>query len=83
MTFNEPLCVLNKMLDDATDRHSSIKLVRQIGKTLPFLDVLVANDSSILTTSVCHKQAAEPYLVPFGSDHPRHIFKNTIETALI
>jgi hypothetical protein len=83
MTSNEPLYVLNEMLDDANERHSSIKLVRQIGKTLPFLDVLVTNDSGILTTSVYHKLAAKPYLVPFDADHPRHIFKNIIETALI
>ncbi len=30
-----------------------------------------------------HKEAAEPYIVPFNSDHPRHIFKNIIDTALL
>ena len=29
-----------------------------------------------------HKQSAEPYVVPFKSDHPRSIFKNVIDTAL-
>lgn len=83
MTSNQLLCVLNKMLDEANERHPNIKLVRQIGQTLPFLDVLVTNDRGTLVTSVHHKQAAEPYVVPFHSDHPRHIFKNIVETALI
>ncbi|CAF3018490.1 unnamed protein product, partial [Rotaria sp. Silwood2] len=29
-----------------------------------------------------HKPAAEPYVTPFLSDHPRHVFKNIIENAL-
>ncbi|KAG0424037.1 hypothetical protein DMUE_6114, partial [Dictyocoela muelleri] len=29
-----------------------------------------------------HKEAAEPYVVPFQSDHPRHVFVNIIECAL-
>ncbi|CAF3302534.1 unnamed protein product, partial [Rotaria socialis] len=35
-----------------------------------------------LTTSVYHKEAAEPYVVPFGSDHPGHVFRNTVDTAI-
>lgn len=83
MTSNLPLSALNAMLDAVNKQHTNIKLVRQIGQTLPFLDVLVKNDKGILTTSVYHKPAAEPYVVPLHSDHPRHIFKNIIETALI
>jgi hypothetical protein len=41
------------------------------------------NKSGILTTSVYHKEAAEPYVLPFKSDHPRHVFGNIIETALL
>ena len=71
------------MLDEANGRHPNIKLTRQIGTSLPFLDLLLENQNGILTTSVYHKTAAEPYLVPFASDHPRHIFTNIIETALL
>ncbi|CAF3750637.1 unnamed protein product [Rotaria socialis] len=31
---------------------------------------------------VYHKEAAEPYVVPFGSDHPGHVFRNTVDTAI-
>jgi hypothetical protein len=48
-----------------------------------FLDVFLENKNDVLATSVYHKEAAEPYIVPFNSDHPRHIFKNIIDTALL
>ncbi|CAM4979639.1 unnamed protein product, partial [Rotaria socialis] len=31
---------------------------------------------------VYHKPAAEPYVVPFISDHPRHVFENIVQTSL-
>ncbi|CAF3608685.1 unnamed protein product [Rotaria socialis] len=70
------------MLDEANNFHPNIKLVRQIGRSVPFLDVLIENRNGTLTTSVYHKEAAEPYVVPFGSDHPDHVFRNTVDTAI-
>jgi hypothetical protein len=83
MTSNESFVDLNQLLDEANGLHPNIKLVRQIGKSVPFLDVLVENQNGMLTTSVYHKTAAEPYIVPFSSDHPRHIFANIIDTQLL
>jgi hypothetical protein len=37
----------------------------------------------MLATSVFHKEASESYIVPYRSDHPRHIFKNIIDDALM
>ncbi|CAF3831634.1 unnamed protein product [Rotaria sp. Silwood1] len=54
----------------------------KIGQSLPFLDVLVMNDKGNLSTSVYHKPAVEPYVVPSISDHPRDVFSNVIQTAL-
>ena len=71
------------MLDEANHRHPNIKLIREIGKKVPFLDVQIENQNGTLKTSVFHKTAAEPYLVPYSSDHPRHIFGNIIETGLL
>ncbi|CAF2184658.1 unnamed protein product [Rotaria magnacalcarata] len=70
------------MLDEANNFHPNIKLVRKIGRNVPFLDVLIENRKGTLTTSVYHKEAAEPYVVPFGSDHPGHVFRNTADTAI-
>jgi hypothetical protein len=41
------------------------------------------NQNGILAKSVYHKEAAEPYIVPFNSDHPRHVFNNIIDGALL
>jgi hypothetical protein len=70
------------MLDEANSSHPNIKLVRQIGTSVSFLDLFIENKNGKLKTLVFHKQAAEPYIVPFKSDHPRQIFKNVIDAAL-
>jgi hypothetical protein len=81
-TSNEPLEKINQMLDEANRSHPNIKLVRQVGTNVSFLDLFVENQNGTLKTSVFHKQAAEPCIVPFKSDHPRQIFKNVIDAAL-
>ncbi|CAF3398596.1 unnamed protein product, partial [Rotaria socialis] len=60
----------------------NIKLEYKISKSLPFLDILLTNINGTLSTSVYHKPAAEPYVVPFISDHPRHVFDNIVQTSL-
>ena len=70
------------MLDEANNLHPNIKLVRQIDTSVSFLDVFMENKNGVLATSVYHKEATEPYVVPFNSDHLRHIFTNIIDSAL-
>ncbi|CAF1578519.1 unnamed protein product [Rotaria sordida] len=82
MTWNQSEKELKDLLDKANTRHSNIKLEYKISKSLPFLDVLLTNNTGILSTSLYHKPAAEPYVVPFISDHPRHTFVNVIQTNL-
>ncbi|CAF4815338.1 unnamed protein product, partial [Rotaria sp. Silwood2] len=82
MTWNRSEKELQKLLEDANKWHQNIKLDFKIGQSLPFLDVLLTNNNGILSTSVYHKPAAEPYVTPFLSDHPRHVFQNIIQNAL-
>lgn len=82
MTWNRSEEELKKFLDYANTWHPNIKFDYKIGQSLPFLDVLLTNNNGILSTSVYHKPAAEPYVTPFISDHPRHVFVNIITTAL-
>jgi hypothetical protein len=82
-TSNESLDAINPMLDEANSLHPNIKLVRQLGTSVSFLDVFIENNNGVLATSVYHKEAAEPYILPFKSDHPRHVFANIIDTALM
>jgi hypothetical protein len=60
-----------------------IKLVRQVGTSASFLDVFIENKNGILGTSVYRKDSTEPCIVPFRSDHPRHVFNNIIDGALM
>jgi hypothetical protein len=82
-TSNESLEKINQILDEANNLHPNIKLTRQIGTSISFLDLFIDNKNGTLTTFVFHKQAAEPYIVPFKSDHPRQVFKNVIDGALM
>ncbi|CAF3428682.1 unnamed protein product [Rotaria socialis] len=82
LTSNDSLKSIDQMLDEANNLHPNIKLVRQIGRSVSFLDVLIENRKGTLTTSVYHKEAAEPYAVPFGSGHLDHVFRNTVDTAI-
>jgi hypothetical protein len=40
-TSNKPLEKINQMLDEANNLHSNIKLVRQLGTSVSFLDLLI------------------------------------------
>jgi hypothetical protein len=82
ITWNRSEKELIKLLNEANSWHKNIKLDYKIGKSLPFLDLLLTNKNGILETSVYHKPAAEPYVTPFLSDHPRHTFENIVQSAL-
>ncbi|CAF3852581.1 unnamed protein product [Rotaria magnacalcarata] len=82
MTWNRSEEELRKLLDDVNTWHPNIKLDYKIGNSLPLLDVQLTNNNGILSTCVYHKPAAEPYVTPFISDHPRHVFINIIQTSL-
>ncbi|CAF1560636.1 unnamed protein product, partial [Rotaria magnacalcarata] len=82
MTWNKSENALKQILENANTWHPNIKLEYKISKSLPFLDILLTNINGTLSTSVYHKPAAEPYVVPFISDHPRHVFENIVQTSL-
>ena len=82
MTWNKSENALKQILENANTWHPNIKLEYKISKSLPFLDILLTNTNGTLSTSVYHKPAAEPYVVPFISDHPRHVFDNIVQTIL-
>jgi len=82
-TSNDSEENIKKLLEQAKKFHPNIKLEYQIGKNLPFLDILIQNNKGQLSSSVYHKPSAEPIVLSFLSDHPRHIFRNVIQTALM
>ncbi|CAF1035998.1 unnamed protein product [Didymodactylos carnosus] len=82
-TSNEHTETVQQLLTDANSWDDNIKSQGNIGMCVPFLDVLICNNRGSLYTSVCHKPSAEPYVLPFLSDHPRNTFANVIQTALV
>ena len=82
LTWNRSEKELRKLLSEANKWYPNIKLDYQLGQCLPFLDVLLINQSGLLSTSIYHKPSAEHSGVPFVSDHPRHVFSNNIQGAL-
>ncbi|CAF4459001.1 unnamed protein product, partial [Rotaria sp. Silwood2] len=81
-TSNQTEEKIKILLDAANNFHINIKLEYTIGKSAPFLDVLVKNNNGMLESSIYHKPSAQPTVVSFLSDHPRHVFRNVIQTAL-
>ena len=84
MTSNLPLDVIRAQLDQMNKKdEKAIQITYSIGLSAQFLDVHVENCHGSLVTTVFHKPAAEPYLLPFSSDHPRHIHINILYEALL
>ena len=84
MTSNESLDIIKELLDKEGQKDANIGINYNIHQsTMEFLDVLIENNQGQLKTSVYRKPAAEPYILPYTSDHPRHIHSNTIHTALL
>ncbi|CAF3070398.1 unnamed protein product [Rotaria sp. Silwood2] len=83
MTSNEPDENIKVLLDRENDKDPNIRITYTIHESVKFLDVQVANVQGQLKTSVFRTPAAEPYILPYTSDHPRHIHSNTIQTALL
>ncbi|CAF4548676.1 unnamed protein product [Rotaria socialis] len=82
-TFNEPKAEMETVIKKANGFHPNIKLEANTGSCVSFLDILLTNINGTLSTSVYHKPAAEPCVVPFISDHSRHVFSNIIQAALL
>ena len=83
MTTNLSLDQIKLQLEQANESDINIHISHSVGTRVEFLDVLVENNNGQLKTSVFHKPAAEPYILPFLSDHPRHIHRNTIKAKLL
>jgi len=82
-TSNDSEENIKKVLEQANKFHPNIKLEYKIDKNLPFLDIFLHNKNGHLSSSVYHKPTAEPAVLSFLSDHPRHIFRNVIQTTLM
>jgi hypothetical protein len=83
MTTNETVEVMKQLLEQVGRRDVNIKINYNIDASVDFLDVTIINEQGRLRTTVYHKSADEPYILPFTSDHPRHIHRNIPHAALL
>ncbi|CAF2844611.1 unnamed protein product [Rotaria sp. Silwood2] len=83
MTTNEPFEELIKKLEEAQQKDNNIKIKSTINDTFYFLDITITNANGQLKTSIYHKPTADPYFLPYTSDHPHRIHRNIPYTALI
>ncbi|CAF1421199.1 unnamed protein product [Adineta ricciae] len=74
---------MNIQLEKANNKDINIKISTSINTSVHFLDVTVINESGHLRTSIYHKPTTEPYVLPYTSDHPRHIYRNIPYAALL
>ncbi|CAF0773661.1 unnamed protein product [Didymodactylos carnosus] len=58
------------------EKDPHIKLTYEISKTANYLDVTIFVRRPTARTIVYRKLAAQPYVLPYDSAHPRHIKKN-------
>ncbi|CAF3768809.1 unnamed protein product [Rotaria socialis] len=83
MTTNVPFAQIKDILERANKKDPNIRISYCIQSKIDFLDVTVTNDNGHLTTSIFHKSATEPYILPYTSDHPRHVYNNIPYAALL
>lgn len=82
MTSNLSRSDIEHLLETQNSKDENIRITSSIASAVEFLDVFVQNHQGCLTTSVFHKPAAEPYIVPYSSDHPRHVHRNAVLGSL-
>jgi hypothetical protein len=83
MTTNQSIDEMNEKLEAANKKDINIKISYTINASVDFLDITIVNENSQLKTAIYHKPAAEPYILPYTSDHPRHIHRNIPYAALL
>lgn len=83
MTTNQSNDDISVVLQRAQLKDVNIRIEPTQGSTVNFLDVTVSNENGQLRTSIHHKPMAEPYYLPYTSDHPHRIHRNIPYSALV
>ena len=83
MTTNQSLDDIQKVLNEAKTKDINIEIECTIDTTVNYLDVTISNEHGHLRTCVYHKPTADPYYLPYTSDHPHKYHRNITYTALI
>lgn len=79
MTTNKTIDGFYVELDKAKNKDRNLPIDPEIVTCVHFLNVTITNVNGQLRTSIYHK----PYVLPYPSDHPRHIYRNIPYVALL
>ena len=83
MATNQTTIEIQQELKKMMNKDINIKINYEISTSVNFLDITITNEKGQLKTSIYHKPTTEPYILPFTSDHPRHIHRNIPYAALM
>ena len=75
MATNQTMEEISVELEKAKAEDVNINISVSIDTSVYFLDITIANELGKLRTSIYHKPTTEPYILPYTSDHPRHIHR--------
>ncbi|CAM4987290.1 unnamed protein product [Rotaria socialis] len=83
MTTNISFDEITKELEKAQQKDLNIKINPNMQESVQFLEITIKNDNGKLKTSIYHKPSADPYYLPYTSDHPHSIHRNIPYNALL
>ncbi|CAF3466176.1 unnamed protein product, partial [Rotaria sp. Silwood2] len=83
MTTNQNIVAIKIELGKAAQKDINIQINYQIDSCVNFLDVTLLNRNGNFKTTLYHKTTAEPYILPYTSDHPQHVHRNIPFAALL
>ena len=83
MTTNQTIEEINIELIKAQNKDINIEIESTISTSVNYLDVTITNESGRLRTTVYHKPTAQPYYLPYTSDHPHQYHRNIPYCALL
>ncbi|CAF1291530.1 unnamed protein product [Rotaria sp. Silwood1] len=83
MTTNLTKEEILEQVNETIKTDPNIKITITINQALEYLDATVENNNGQLKTTIYHKSAWEPHILPYESDHPRHMHANIIYTMLV
>ncbi|CAF3407066.1 unnamed protein product [Rotaria socialis] len=76
MATNLPRDQIIAKLDKVHNSDPNIRITYTVKSAVDFLDVAIENNDRQLKTVVFQKPSAEPYVLPYTSDHPHHVHLN-------
>ncbi|CAF4095191.1 unnamed protein product [Rotaria magnacalcarata] len=67
---------IERRLTELNAKDPNIKITWEGGKAVDYLDVTTTIEIPNFKTTVFRKLAAQPYVLPFHSSHPKHITRH-------